>query len=138
MEHRRGHGDLAQAILELIGRADTAMTPAQARDALDGQLAYTTVMTVMARLHDRGLLTRTRAGRAFAYTAIGDPANVTARRMHRLLDIEQDRVGVLARFVDGLTADDEQVLRGLLDQITADQDNPTPPKQGRSSRRERP
>jgi hypothetical protein len=45
---------------------------------------------------------------------------------------------VLARFVDGLTADDEQVLRGLLHQITADQDNPTPPTQGRSSRRERP
>jgi predicted transcriptional regulator len=138
MEHRRGHGDLAQAILELIGRADTAMTPAQVRDALDRQLAYTTVMTVMARLHERGLLTRTRAGRAFAYTAIGDPANVTARRMHRLLDIEQDRVGVLARFVDGLTEDDEQVLRGLLDQITADQDTPTPPKQGSSSRRKQP
>jgi predicted transcriptional regulator len=81
-------------------------------------------MTVMARLYDRGLLSRKRAGRAFAYTAVGDPAQVTARRMHRLLDVDSDRAGVLARFVDGLTGEDEQVVRALLDQIASDQDEP--------------
>src|SRR2546421_9163411 len=99
------------------------MTPAQVRDALGTDLAYTTVMTVMARLHDRGVLARERAGRAYAYTIVGDPAQVTARRMHRLLDVDEDRAGVLARFVDGLNPDDEQVVRVLLDQIAADQDN---------------
>jgi predicted transcriptional regulator len=118
---RRGYGDLAQAIMSLVSRADGPMTPAQVRSALGGDLAYTTVMTVMARLHDRGQLARQRAGRAYAYTAVGDPARITARRMHRLLDVEQDRAGVLARFVDGLTPDDERLLRVLLDQITADQ-----------------
>lgn len=116
---RRGYGDLAQAILDLVSKAGSPVTPAQVRDALDGDLAYTTVMTVMARLHGRGLLSRQRAGRAFAYTAVGDPAQVTARRMHRLLDVEGDRAGVLARFVDGLNPDDERLLRALLDQITA-------------------
>jgi predicted transcriptional regulator len=119
---RRGYGDLAQAILDLVSQAGGPVTPAQVRDALGGDLAYTTVMTVMARLHDRGLLARQRAGRAFAYTAVGDPAQVTARRMHRLLNVEEDRAGVLARFVDGLTPDDERLLRALLDQITPDQD----------------
>jgi predicted transcriptional regulator len=125
VEHRRGYGDLAQAVLDLVGRAGTAMTPGQVRQALGRDLAYTTVMTVMARLHDRGLLTRTRVGRAFAYTAVGDPAQVTARRMHRLLNVEEDRAGVLARFVDGLSPDDERVLRTLLDQIGPGQDNPS-------------
>ena len=119
---RRGYGDLAQAILDLVSRAGGPVTPAQVRDALGGDLAYTTVMTVMARLHDRGLLARQRAGRAFAYTAVGDPTQVTARRMHRLLDVEENRAGVLARFVDGLTSDDERVLRALLDQVAPDQD----------------
>lgn len=118
---RRGYGDLAQAILDLVSQAGGPVTPAQVRDALGGDLAYTTVMTVMARLHDRGMLARQRTGRAFAYTAVGDPTQVTARRMHRLLDVEENRAGVLARFVDGLTPDDERVLRSLLDQIATDQ-----------------
>jgi predicted transcriptional regulator len=88
-------------------------------------LAYTTVMTVMVRLQDRGLLARERSGRAFAYTVLGDPARVTARRMHRILDVEADRARVLARFVDGLSGADEQVLRALLTQITSDQDTPS-------------
>jgi predicted transcriptional regulator len=124
-EQRRGYGDLAQAIMDLVAQADAPLTPAQVRDALGGELAYTTVMTVMARLQDRGLLARERSGRAFAYTVLGDPARVTARRMHRILDVEADRARVLARFVDGLSGADEQVLRALLTQITSDQDTPS-------------
>ncbi|GAA5185935.1 BlaI/MecI/CopY family transcriptional regulator [Rugosimonospora acidiphila] len=118
---QRGYGDLAQAIMEVVGHADRPLTPAQVREALGEQLAYTTVMTVLARLHDQGVLRRERAGRAFAYTAIGDPANVTARRMHRLLDVDRDRAGVLAHFVDALTPEDERVLRDLLQQVATDQ-----------------
>ncbi|GIH19436.1 BlaI/MecI/CopY family transcriptional regulator [Rugosimonospora africana] len=124
-ERHRGYGDLTQAIMEIVGQADRPLTPAQVRDALDGRLAYTTVMTVLARLHDQGVLGRERVGRAFAYTAIGDPANVTARRMHRLLDIDRDRAGVLAHFVGALTPDDERVLRDLLQRVDADHDGPS-------------
>jgi predicted transcriptional regulator len=119
---KRGHGDLAQMILDLVGRAAGPVTTGQMRDALGGGLAYTTVMTVMDRLHERGLLARQRVGRAFAYTVLGDPAQVTARRMHRLLDVDGDRAGVLARFVDGLNPGDEQVLRAQLAQIATDRD----------------
>ena len=122
-EPRRGYGDLAQAILDLVGQAGAPVTPAQVRDALGRELAYTTVMTVMARLYDRGLLARKRSGRAYAYTVVGDPAQVTARRMHRILDVDADRAGVLARFVDGLTGEDEHLLRALLDQIATEQGN---------------
>ncbi len=121
---RRGYGDLAQAILDVVSRSGAPVTPAQVRDALSGDLAYTTVMTVMARLYDRGLLARKRSGRAYTYTAIGDPAQITAHRMHRLLNVDEDRAGVLARFIDGLTPDDERLLRTLLDQISTEQGDP--------------
>ncbi len=123
-EPRRGYGDLAQAILDVVSRAGGPVTPAQVRDALGGDLAYTTVMTVLARLHDRGLLDRQRAGRGYAYTPLDDPAQVTARRMHRLLDVEADRAAVLARFVDGLNPQDEELVRALLDEIGADRKPP--------------
>jgi predicted transcriptional regulator len=132
-ERQRGYGDLAQAIMEVVGQADRPLTPAQVRDALGEDLAYTTVMTVLARLHDQGILGRERAGRAFAYTVIGDPANVTARRMHRLLDVDRDRAGVLSHFVDALTPEDERLLRNLLQQIAADHDSHAPGPDGGSA-----
>jgi len=38
-EPRRGYGDLAQAILDLVGQAGAPVTPAQVRDALGRELA---------------------------------------------------------------------------------------------------
>ena len=119
VRQRRGYGDLVQAVLDVLGETSESMTPAQVRDALSGDLAYTTVTTVMVRLHDQGLLSRRRTGRAYEYALVRDAAQITARRMHRLLAVDADRAGVLARFVDGLTSEDERVLRDLLGQITA-------------------
>ncbi|PXY28286.1 BlaI/MecI/CopY family transcriptional regulator [Prauserella muralis] len=52
--------------------------PLSVRDVLDRlyaarsrPLAYTTVMTVLARLADEGAVQRQRAGRGYAYQAIG-------------------------------------------------------------------
>jgi predicted transcriptional regulator len=77
-------------------------------------LAYTTVMTVLARLYEKGLVSRERSGRAFAYRMISDGADLAARRMRRLLDAGGDRAAVLSRFMDVLTRDDEALLAGLL------------------------
>jgi predicted transcriptional regulator len=116
---RHGWGELGRAIVDILDRADGPQTPAQVRAVLGGDRAYTTVMTVMARLADRGVLVRRRAGRGFAYAHQPDPTEVTARRMHRLLDTEPDRQAVLARFVDGLSAGDEQILAQLLVEATS-------------------
>ena len=76
-------------------------------------------MTTMARLADKGALTRVKEGRAYLYQ-MAVPADavddaVTARRMRRLLDDGTDRAGVLARFVAELDPDEERLLAALLD-----------------------
>jgi predicted transcriptional regulator len=111
---RRARGDLARQVLDVLELTGGPLTAAQVLERLDGHLAYTTVMTVMARLEDKGVLARVRTGRAYAYRPLQDPARVTARSMHRLLDVQPDREAALARFVDDLSAADEQVLRDLL------------------------
>ena len=63
---RRGRGDLRQQVLAVLLGSDTPMTPADVREAIDPNLAYTTVMTVLNRLAEQGLVARRRAGRAFA------------------------------------------------------------------------
>jgi predicted transcriptional regulator len=114
---RRGRGDLKQQVLDVLLASETPMTPGQVRDTIDADLAYTTVMTVLNRLSEQGLVARRRAGRAFAYTAVVDRAEVTARQMRRLLEGGEDRVAVLSRFLGVLSDDDERALIELIGRI---------------------
>ncbi|WP_329133337.1 BlaI/MecI/CopY family transcriptional regulator [Streptomyces sp. NBC_01476] len=112
---RRTRGSLERDILAVLAAGERPMTPAQVREALGGELAYTTVMTVLARLHAKGEAARQPSGRGYAYAAPRNSTEVTAERMQRLLDADVDRAGVLARFVGTLGAADERLLRSLLE-----------------------
>jgi predicted transcriptional regulator len=111
---RRGAGELAAAVLSALQAAGMALSPGQVRDRLDADLAYTTVVTILSRLHDKGVLERRKVGRAYAYAPVADEPGLAARRMVRVLDGEADRETVLARFVSGLSESDEELLRKML------------------------
>lgn len=83
--------------------------------SLHADLARTTVTTILSRLHDKGVVERQRQGRGYAYYPVQDAHGLTARRMHTELDRDADRETVLARFVAQLSADDERILRDLLE-----------------------
>ncbi|MDX2971029.1 BlaI/MecI/CopY family transcriptional regulator [Kribbella solani] len=110
----RGRGDLEQQVFAALAAGGRAMTTTDVRDALGGELAYTTVMTVLARMATKGLATRKRVGRSYAYTAVVDAAEVTAHQIHRLLDERGDRAAVLTRFARGLSREESQLLVDLL------------------------
>ena len=117
---RRGRGDLKQQVLTVLLASQVPLTPGQVRSAIDTDLAYTTVMTVLNRLSEQGLVARRRNGRAYAYTAVVDQAEVTARQMQRLLSTGEDRVAVLRQFLDVLCDDDERALIELIARIDED------------------
>jgi predicted transcriptional regulator len=114
----RRRGALEQEVLSCLAAADRPLTVAEVLADLGGDLAYTTVLTALSRLHAKGALRRAPSGRAFAYSVPADPeaigASVTARRMSRLLEAGADRAGVLARFVADLSPEDERLLTELL------------------------
>jgi predicted transcriptional regulator len=115
---RRRAGELSGLVLDVLRTAGEALTPGEVQrrltDAGSGPLAYTTVVTILSRLHAHGLAERFRTGRAYAYQAINDPARLAAGRMRRVLDGESDRDAALASFVDTLSSRDEHLLRELL------------------------
>lgn len=86
------------------------------QERLGGSLAYTTVMTILTRLHIKGAVARERAGRSFEWTPVADESGLAALRMRRVLDGEADREAVLASFVTALSPRDERLLRDLLAQ----------------------
>lgn len=112
---RRPAGELEAGVLAALWAAGAPQTAAQVRAAISQDLARTTVATLLARLHDKGAIGRRPGTRGFLYFAIEDANGLTARRMHRALDQGGDDRGlVLARFVEGLSPDDEAELRRLL------------------------
>lgn len=119
---RRPSGGLESEVLASLWAAGRPLTPAEVKDELGGDLAYTTVMTALARLHEKGEVTREKAGRAFAYTPIRDEAETAAVRMRELLGSGADREAVLARFVGSLSAEEEKVLTELLREAPAEGD----------------
>ena len=112
--NRRGAGELASEVLAILHAAGEQLSPAEVRERLGGDLAYTTVVTILSRLHAKGVLDRERDGRAFRYSPVADEPGLAARRMASVLAAESDREAVLARFVSGLTDQDEQALRRML------------------------
>ncbi|MFE4722909.1 BlaI/MecI/CopY family transcriptional regulator, partial [Streptomyces sp. NPDC056728] len=103
---RRPAGELEAQALARLWAAEQPLTPGQLRARLGDDLARTTVTTILSRLYDKGVVTRTTSGRGFAYTPASDASGLTARRMHAELDRGEDRPSVLARFVSELTEQD--------------------------------
>jgi len=111
---RRGAGELEAAVLAVLQRGGSALSPGEVRELIGGDLAYTTVVTILSRLHAKGVLDRRKSGRAYLYAPVADSPGLAARRMARVLDEEADREAVLARFVSGLSDRDEEMLRRML------------------------
>src|SRR3984885_8468224 len=120
---RRAAGALEAGILAILREADGPLSPGEVRHRLAprpqaggprGELSYSPVVTIVARLPAKGLLARQRAGRGFTYTPV-DEASLAATRMRQVLGSEHDHDAGLSRFVSGLSSRDTRLLRELLD-----------------------
>ena len=118
---RRAPGTLEKQIWTLLVEAGQPLTAGEVRERLGEQapgqapLAHTTVVTILGRLHTKGLLTRSLEGRAHRYAPATTSEGIAATRMHQALAGEGDHEAVLASFVSGLSGTDGALLRRLLD-----------------------
>jgi predicted transcriptional regulator len=114
---RRAAGTLEAEVLGILREASGPLSPGEVRQRVSagrhGELSYSTIVTIVSRLHDKGLLARQRAGRGFTYTPV-DEASLAASRMSQALGSGIDRDAVLSRFVSGLSGRDARLLRRLL------------------------
>lgn len=110
-------GELERAIIEALWDGASPMTAREVTDVLaDRGLALTTVLTVLGRLETKGLVSRSREGRAHTYAAVSDRAEHTATLMQQVLDTAGDRQDALVRFVGSASADDLAALRHALEE----------------------
>lgn len=121
MTRQHDFGPLELKILGLFAGDDALSAgDVQARLGSDGdELAYTTVMTVMARLAEKGALTRRRDGKRFVYKASRTAAKLKSgviARLQRTL-FAGTRLKPFAALLDeeDLSDDELRALRRLVD-----------------------
>lgn len=114
--HPQTLGPRQRSVMQLLwARPDDFVTVRQIAGALDDELAYTTVMTILNRLHAKGHVERRKKGRARAYRARGSHVEHAAQMMDAAYQRAADPQGALLHFVDGLTTEKQQALRRRLD-----------------------
>jgi len=112
----RVFGQLESAVMDVLWRTGR---PAVVRDVLeelrqDRTIAYTTVMTVMDNLFQKGILERDLQGRAYRYQPVRSRAEHTADLMEEALSTGGDSGATLMHFVEQMPAEDAAHLRELL------------------------
>ena len=113
-------GPLGAAVMHAVWQqGDATVATVAAALAEDGTStsAYTTIMTIMGRLHDRGLLVREKRGRVFVYRAAADEDALLERLSRDALDQLLVRFGSTAyrQFAMRLGEVDPELRRRLLD-----------------------
>jgi predicted transcriptional regulator len=104
-------GPLEAEVMEVLWGARAPLTVREVLDLLNRRrrppLAYTTVMTVMARLAEKDILRRELDGRGYRYEpAVADAAAIAVREVMR--DYGEEAV---AQFVDEARADPKLLRR---------------------------
>lgn len=94
--------------------------PSTVREVVDGfarneRPAYTTVMTILVKLHEKGLVRRTKHGKGYVYEALYTPAELRDRMAGQLVRELVDDFGdvALAHFASALSASDRRRLEKL-------------------------
>jgi predicted transcriptional regulator len=109
-------GQLEAVVMARLWAADR---PVSVRDMVedlrpDRTLAYTTVMTVLDNLRRKGMVSRTKDGRAYRYSPVLTREAHTAALMEQVLASSDNRQATLLRFVEQITPQEAAQLRDAL------------------------
>lgn len=107
-------GELERSVMERLWASDQPLSAYEIQDALGGDRAATTVLTVLSRLEKKGFVERERSSRPHRYRAIASREDHMADLMHEVLGSSSNRVAVLERFIGQVSSDDAEALRRLL------------------------
>lgn len=108
-------GDLERAVMDVLWARGEPVTVRTVHDDLaDRNLAYTTVMTVLARLAEKDVVRRTRYGRAWWYAPKVGKAEYVAELMLNALALTGDSAPALVRFAKSVSLAEAEALRQAL------------------------
>ena len=110
-------GELEAAVLERVWSVSGPVSVRDVHESLRAErtIAYTTVMTVMDKLHSKGWLRRDSTGRAYLYEAVASREAYTARLMRDALSTSENQAAAFVHFLGQLTGAEARALRAALE-----------------------
>lgn len=110
-------GDLERRVMKIVWESDDPESSVREVARQFPGYAYTTVATVLDRLHGKGMLHRRMEGRTIRYSAVGSQGAHTTVLMRRVLDDGHDPDAALRLFVQGLSKSESSTLRRALTRL---------------------
>ncbi|PJE96293.1 CopY family transcriptional repressor [Streptomyces carminius] len=109
-------GELEDAVMTRVWRWNRPVTVREVLDDLrrERPVAYTTVMTVMDNLREKGWLRREREGRAYRYEAVSTRAAYSAALMNNAWCTSDNPAAALVAFFGMMSAEQREALRDAL------------------------
>lgn len=121
-----GLGALERTVMERLWAVDGPLSVREVHQALavDRDLAYTTVMTVLDRLAKKQLVQRDRDGRAYLYRPARTREQLVAEAMETALgegggSAPADRNAALVEFVGRVSPEEADAMRAALARLEA-------------------
>lgn len=107
-------------VLKVLLAAGTPLLVGEVQGRLDGRTrAHTTVLTLLSRLTERGLVDREPGGRGHRYFAVGTERELAVDALERVLGTLDDPSDALLAFIDRLPA---RTRRGLTRRLLGEAD----------------
>lgn len=99
----------------VVERGNASVAEVHAVLSQERDLAYTTVLTILSRLTNKGMLARVKRGRRFVYSATTVPNKDSTRRIRQLMSGLINAFGGVAirSFVESASEIDEATLHQL-------------------------
>ena len=117
MSTKRGQGQLESEVLGCLWDRPAGLASQQILALLgDDNIKTTTVLTVLSRLEDKGLITKAAGpGRGFIFQALTSREQHTAKALVELVGQTGNPAAVFSHFASGLTAKQLKDLKAALD-----------------------
>ncbi|WTP95253.1 BlaI/MecI/CopY family transcriptional regulator [Streptomyces anulatus] len=121
-------GDLEDAVMTRVWQWNRPVTVREVLEDLQQErsIAYTTVMTVMDNLHQKGWVRREVDGRAYRYTAVSTRAAYSAALMNEAWSRSDNPAAALVAFFGMMSAEQREALQDAVRMVSPNPAETTP------------
>ncbi|AJT65331.3 Transcriptional regulator BlaI [Streptomyces lydicus] len=123
-------GDLEDAVMTRVWEWNRPVTVREVLEDLQKErsIAYTTVMTVLDNLHQKGWVRREAEGRAYRYEAVSTRAAYSAALMNEAWSASDNPAAALVAFFDMMSPEQRHALRDAVRMVQIDDPESTEPE----------
>ncbi|MER7150091.1 BlaI/MecI/CopY family transcriptional regulator [Streptomyces lydicus] len=116
-------GDLEDAVMTRVWEWNRPVTVREVLEDLQKErsIAYTTVMTVLDNLHQKGWVRREAEGRAYRYEAVSTRAAYAAALMNEAWSASDNPAAALVAFFGMMSPEQRHALRDAVRMVQADE-----------------